>query len=49
MAEPPLRKVVITGIAGRLGRIVARRLHHELGWQIVGHDRRPMPSKGTAA
>src|SRR5579862_4679254 len=39
---PRPRKVVITGISGRLGRIVARRLHHELGWQIVGLDRRPM-------
>ena len=39
---PRLRKVVITGISGRLGRIVARRLHHELDWQIVGLDRRPM-------
>jgi UDP-glucose 4-epimerase len=39
---PRARKVVITGISGRLGRIVARRLHHELGWQIVGLDRRPM-------
>ena len=37
-----VRKVVITGISGRLGRIVARRLHHELDWQIVGLDRRPM-------
>lgn len=40
--SPRPRKVVITGIAGRLGRIVARRLHHDLGWQIVGLDRRPM-------
>ncbi|MGE5183127.1 MAG: NAD-dependent epimerase/dehydratase family protein [Acidobacteriota bacterium] len=39
------RKIVITGIAGRLGRIVARRLHHEAGWQIVGLDRRPMVGK----
>ncbi len=39
------RKVVITGISGRLGRIVARRLHHELDWQIVGLDRRPMPGR----
>jgi UDP-glucose 4-epimerase len=39
------RKVVITGISGRFGRIVARRLHHELGWQIVGLDRRPMPGR----
>jgi UDP-glucose 4-epimerase len=36
------RKIVITGISGRLGRIVARRLHHDLAWQIVGLDRRPM-------
>ena len=39
------RTVVITGIAGRLGRIVARRLHHEPDWQIVGLDRRPMPGR----
>ncbi|HEU0029040.1 MAG TPA: SDR family oxidoreductase [Kofleriaceae bacterium] len=39
------RKVVITGISGRLGRIVARRLHHDLDWQIVGLDRRPMPGR----
>src|SRR5690349_1818251 len=36
------RKVVITGISGRFGHIVARRLHHEAGWKIVGLDRRPM-------
>jgi UDP-glucose 4-epimerase len=40
-----VKTVVITGIAGRLGRIVARRLHHELGWKIVGLDRRPMPGR----
>ena len=46
--EPTLprpRKVVITGISGRLGRIVARRLHHDLDWQIVGLDRRPMQGR----
>jgi UDP-glucose 4-epimerase len=37
--------VVITGISGRLGRIVARRLHHDIGWRIVGLDRRPMPGR----
>jgi UDP-glucose 4-epimerase len=42
MSSGSSRKVVITGISGRLGRIVARRLHHETGWQIVGIDRRPM-------
>lgn len=44
-ALPRLRKVVITGIAGRLGRLVARRLHHDLDWQIVGMDRRPMQGR----
>ena len=39
------RTVVVTGIAGRLGRIVARRLHRELDWRIVGLDRRPMPGR----
>ena len=42
---PRLRKVVITGISGKFGRIVARRLHHDLEWQIVGLDRRPMPGR----
>ena len=42
---PRLRKVVITGISGRLGRIVARRLHHDVEWQIVGLDRRPMQGR----
>jgi len=41
----PIQKVVITGIAGRLGRIVARRLHHDLGWRIVGLDRRAMSGR----
>jgi UDP-glucose 4-epimerase len=44
-AIPRPRKVVITGIAGRFGRLVARRLHHELGWHIVGLDRRAMPGR----
>ena len=39
------RTVVITGISGRFGRIVARRLHHETGWNIIGLDRRPMPGR----
>ncbi len=42
-SEP--RKIVITGISGRFGRIVARRLHHDLGWQLVGLDRRQMPGR----
>jgi UDP-glucose 4-epimerase len=39
------KKVVITGISGRFGRIVARHLHHDIGWQIVGLDRRAMPGR----
>jgi UDP-glucose 4-epimerase len=38
-------KIVITGIAGRLGRLVARRLHREGGGQVVGIDRREFPGK----
>jgi UDP-glucose 4-epimerase len=46
MPEPaPPSKVVITGISGRLGRIVARRLHREPAWRLVGLDRRPMPDR----
>lgn len=39
------KTIIITGISGRLGRIVARRLHHDLGWRIIGLDRRPMPGR----
>ncbi|HVG69139.1 MAG TPA: SDR family oxidoreductase [Gaiellales bacterium] len=39
------RKVVITGIAGRLGRVVARHLHHDARFTIEGLDRRPFPDK----
>ncbi|HEY1811888.1 MAG TPA: NAD-dependent epimerase/dehydratase family protein [Kofleriaceae bacterium] len=37
--------MIVTGISGRLGRLVARRLHHAVGWKIVGLDRRPMPGR----
>jgi len=43
--EPASRKIVITGISGRLGRLVAQRLHHDLAWKIVGLDRRPMQGR----
>jgi UDP-glucose 4-epimerase len=33
-------KIVVTGIAGRLGRLVVRRLHRVPGTHIVGIDRR---------
>jgi UDP-glucose 4-epimerase len=38
-------KVVVTGIAGRLGRIVARRLHRDGRFQVVGIDRRPFAER----
>src|SRR5688500_18624034 len=37
-----MRKVVITGISGRLGRIVARRLHRDPQFSLIGLDRRPL-------
>jgi len=41
MSSGEHKKVVITGMSGRLGRVVARRLHHDGRWSIVGLDRRP--------
>src|SRR5688500_10139315 len=38
---PPRKKVVVTGVAGRLGRVVARRLHRDPRFTLVGVDRRP--------
>ena len=38
-------KIVVTGIAGRLGRLVARRLHRDAGVQLVGIDRRAFPGR----
>ena len=38
-------RIVITGIAGRLGRLVARRLHRQLGVTVAGIDRRPFPDR----
>jgi UDP-glucose 4-epimerase len=35
------QKIVITGIAGRLGRLLARRLHRDGRMQVIGIDRRP--------
>lgn len=34
-------KVVITGIAGRLGQILAKRLHRDTRFRVIGVDRRP--------
>jgi UDP-glucose 4-epimerase len=41
----PPRKIVITGIAGRLGRLLARRLHRDGRFEVVGIDRRPFLGK----
>jgi UDP-glucose 4-epimerase len=38
--EQKREKIVITGIAGRLGRLVARRLHRQGDGRVVGIDRR---------
>ncbi|MEM9489111.1 MAG: SDR family oxidoreductase [Myxococcota bacterium] len=43
--EAPARKVVITGISGRLGRVVAQRLHRDPAYRVVGVDRRPFIGK----
>ncbi len=45
MSSGKRRKIVVTGISGRLGKILARRLHHDLDWEIVGLDRRPMTGR----
>lgn len=39
------QKVVITGIAGRLGKLVAQRLHRDPRYHVVGVDRRPFPDR----
>jgi UDP-glucose 4-epimerase len=39
------RKIVITGIAGRFGRLVARSLHRDDRYDVIGIDRRPFPGR----
>jgi UDP-glucose 4-epimerase len=39
------KKIVLTGIAGRLGRLVARRLHRQGDARVVGIDRRGFPGR----
>jgi UDP-glucose 4-epimerase len=38
-------KVIITGIAGRLGRLLARHIHRDHRFTVVGLDRRPFPNR----
>jgi len=45
MAEEPTKRVVITGIAGHLGRLLAKKLHRQGGMEIIGIDRRPFEDK----
>lgn len=44
-AAGPRRSVVITGIAGRLGRLLARELHRDQRFRVIGIDRRPFLGK----
>ena len=39
------RRVVVTGAAGRLGRLVARRLHRDSRFLVTSLDRRPFVGK----
>jgi UDP-glucose 4-epimerase len=39
------RKIVVTGISGRLGRLVAQHLHRDASLHVVGIDRRPLPGR----
>jgi UDP-glucose 4-epimerase len=44
MGQPavPQKKIVLTGLAGRMGQLVAKRLHRMGTYQVVGIDRRPV-------
>ncbi len=44
-ASPKLEKIVVTGIAGRLGRLLVRHLHRRGDCTVVGIDRRGFPGK----
>ncbi len=46
MARKP-SLVVITGVGGRLGQLLARRLHRQEGIQVAGIDRRAFPRKAA--
>lgn len=39
--------VVVTGVGGRLGQLLARRLHRQEGVQVAGIDRRAFPRKAA--
>lgn len=39
------RQVIVTGVAGRLGRLLARELHRDRRFRVIGIDRRPFVGK----
>ncbi|MSP17511.1 MAG: SDR family oxidoreductase [Myxococcales bacterium] len=43
--ERPLAKIVVTGMAGRLGRLLTKRLHRDGRYRVVGIDRRAFPDR----
>ncbi len=43
--DPAHSKIVITGMSGRLGRVVARRLHRDARCALIGLDRRPFAGR----
>ena len=45
MSSGERTKIVITGMSGRLGRVVARRLHRDERHALIGLDRRPFPGR----
>ncbi len=42
--EDPAKKIILTGMAGRMGQLVAKRLHRLGTYQVIGIDRRPRPN-----
>ncbi len=42
-SEQRAKKIVMTGLAGRLGQLLAKRLHRLGTHQVIGIDRRPIP------
>jgi UDP-glucose 4-epimerase len=40
MAQQAVKRIIMTGLGGRLGRLVARRLHRMGKYHVVGIDRR---------
>jgi UDP-glucose 4-epimerase len=45
MSSGEPRNIVVTGISGRLGRLLVRRLHRDGTFHVVGIDRRPFIGK----